>query len=71
MAYVPDEVHHHYSEGQGSGAGFWAVVAVLAVLLLLLLFGSNLFSRSGDRGNDINIRGSIETPGTSGTGGTQ
>jgi hypothetical protein len=60
----PVEHHNHYVErDNGSGAGFWAILAVVLVVLLLLLFGSNLFGRGGTNTNDgTTINGSVNTP---------
>ncbi|MBX4187098.1 MAG: hypothetical protein KW802_02460 [Candidatus Doudnabacteria bacterium] len=64
MAVYETPVRHedHYIQNDtGSGAGFWAVLAVVVVVLLLLLFGSNIFGR-GRNSSGTNINGSVNTP---------
>jgi len=75
---MPNDVHY-IERDTSSSAGVWAVIAILIVLFPLLLFGSNIFrNRNNNSTDNINIRGSIETPssgssgtGSSGTSGTQ
>ena len=70
----PTETHEHYIErdtgGGGSAAGIWAVIAVLIVLFAILFFGTNVFGRKNNSSTDINIRGSVETPNSGSSSGS-
>jgi hypothetical protein len=63
MAVYETPVRHedHYIErdSSGSGAGFWAIVAVLAVVILLLLFGTNIFGNRSNNTGGTDINGSV------------